>query len=115
MLSILGLVGASLRPVPHSAVPIRRSPYAHWSHPYPLLRRAAPTLVAVYVSYSYPRLLPRPPSVRRLIIAPCFAHPHVGTSDGGNGDDGGDSDDDAMAWAAEGWELDSDPESDADA
>ena len=29
--------------------------------------------------------------------------------------DGGDSDDDAMAWAAEGWELDSDPESDADA
>jgi len=46
---------------------------------------------------------------------PAYYAESAAAVDGGNGDDGGDSDDDAMAWAAEGWELDSDPESDADA
>jgi len=47
--------------------------------------------------------------------SPAYCAESTAAVDGGNGDNGGDSDDDAMAWAAEGWELDSDPESDADA
>ena len=63
------------RRTPHLApVPMRHPPHAHWSHPYPLLRRTSSSFVVVYISNSYSRFLPRSPSLRCLIVSPSLAH-----------------------------------------
>ena len=61
-----------LRPPRFASVPMRYSPYAHWSHPYPLLRRATSAFVVVHVSDPRSRFLPWPLSSRYLVIPSLF-------------------------------------------
>ena len=57
------------------SAPIRYSSYAHWPHPYPLLRRPSSTLIVIHIPYSHPSRLPRPRPPRRFIVPAGLACP----------------------------------------
>ena len=61
-----------LRPLRFASVPMCYSPYAHWSHPYSLLRRATSAFVVVHVSDPRSRFLPWPLTSRYLVIPSLF-------------------------------------------